>query len=487
MNRITRLSIVSGLILFCLLLACMMPVGFASRYDSPRIDSTQIPSSTLSYPTPAYTSTFDWWSGHPPTVTVVQYIPITLTPTAVTPVMTVTPGPAAICPVISHSNIDLNIELPAEKHQSHEAPILDFLNKGGSVTALQRELKENMLGYKVLTEDITNDGIPEVIVQPYSLYVYTCIQGGYQTALVEDPIEYSVGLQIIDINQNGIPELIISKSYAPASPIYQYQILEWDGQKFSNLLAKETLCSRYNLNGCIENGVPDIMVGFDDLEDIDHDGMLEFLITGGVGFGADTLVYQPQRNGTMIWDWDGHAYHLSSIQLSPPHYRIQALQDGDEYSLGGDYDNALASYWRVIEDDSLDWWSPSRRQYNMVSIGNQTPIPTPVIDTNERIRLSAYAYYRIMLIHVVRGEMEQAGMIFDRLQTEITDAGFHFKVLATVFWNEYTKTHQMESSCQRAIEYVRKNPKDTIDKLDGYYYYIISNHTYVPEDVCPFK
>jgi tetratricopeptide (TPR) repeat protein len=338
---------------------------------------------------------------------------------------------------------------------------------------------------------VTNDNTPELVIEANRLYVFSCFNGKYQTTLVVNPIpgeNYSPSIAIQDMNLDGIPELVISRTYGGQTATLQVELLEWDGKQFRSLFAKDNVCSRHiSIYACVYEGVPDILGGEVKLADIDNNGTIELIITGGNSIsGADAIAYHPTRYETLIWLWNGKEFVLSSMKLSQPYYRFQAIEDGDEASLSKDYEKALALYWQAINDDKLNWWSPSLKEFNIESFGNQTPIPTPIIDSNEYPRLAAYAYYRIMLIYVLQGRLIDAQKMYDILQTKFGKNEQAFTGLATTFWSEYNLSHTIDNACQQTIKYVESN-SEIIEKLGVNYYNFLSNQIYQPNDICPFK
>lgn len=429
----------------------------------------------------------------PPTATLVLYSPYTPTPFVFIPPDTATPVPPELCPKSNDFSKHLDIGPISETFdQSYELPILDFLNNGGSIDLLNRKLKNLVYWFDIQYIDLTNDTAPEIVIYANRLYIFTCVNGKYAASLVVNPLpieNYGPTLKIKDMNLDGIPELIISRTYGGQTPSMQIEILEWDGKEFQSLLAKDNVCSRhFSIYACIYDGVPDILGGDAKLIDIDNNGTIELLISGGSSIvGGDAVLYHPTRFENMVWQWNGKEFILSSMKLSPPDYRFQALEDGDEASISGDYEKALASYWQAINDDKLHWWSPSIREYNMNSFGNQTPIATPTIDLDEYPRLAAYAYYRIMLIYVLKEQFADAQKVYDILQTKFSKNEQAYIGLASTFWNEYNASHEMGNACLQTIKYAENHSDEIIKKLGVDYYNLLSNQIYQPNDICPFR
>ena len=189
--------------------------------------------------------------------------------------------------------------------------------------------------------------------------------------------------------------------------------------------------------------------------------------------------------------WNGNEFNLESIQVVAPQYRYQAVQDADYATLDGDYTRAMDLYQQVIFSDYLDWWSKEkalqRSESNSLLIqGLITPTPLPV-DTTERSILSAYAYFRIILLNILEGNQAEAENTYNTLveQYEVGKPGYAFVEMASSFWNEYLSSHDIHQACSKAVEYAEENQASTIQYL-GSDYHGWQSHAYSPEDVCPF-
>ena len=116
------------------------------------------------------------------------------------------------------------------------------------------------------------------------------------------------------------------------------------------------------------------------------------------------------------YKWDGVNYLFDGKGYHNPTYRYQAVQYGDRYSANGEYDQALEMYQQAIFNQSLEWWSPERkeneRQSWSLSLQN-SPTPTlPPTDPDEYIYLVSYARYRIMLLFVLQGWDKDAELVY---------------------------------------------------------------------------
>ena len=157
-----------------------------------------------------------------------------------------------------------------------------------------------------------------------------------------------------------------------------------------------------------------------------------------------------------------------------------------------EYDKALSLYQDAIFSDKLKSYSPEIRknlQDNwMAQVGNVRPTPTPYpSDITEYPRLAAYAYYRIMLLHLVQNHEQEATTVYNTLQSKFSNDQYAhpYTEMATAFWEAYQPTHKMYDGCAAAIQYAAEHPEIFIPLGSDYHGY--QSHTYVPADVCPFR
>src|SRR5215211_189125 len=179
-------------------------------------ESTVSPS-----PIPTGTSTFIPIATLTASITPLPTIP-TFTPTFdASTIVTVTPAPKAECPEEDPS-LESNFEFD-NRTGGVEQKILDFLNEGGSIqkiiTAVSRTNNSSRL------TDVTNDGNPDLILGGFlmldangfpvaydTFHILACHDGQYFLFSGEHTIgiaSFNTIYDVIDMNANGIPEIII--------------------------------------------------------------------------------------------------------------------------------------------------------------------------------------------------------------------------------------------------------------------------------------
>jgi len=116
-----------------------------------------------------------------------------------------------------------------------------------------------------------------------------------------------------------------------------------------------------------------------------------------------------------------------------------------------------------------------------------TPSVTPTVDSTEHPRLAAYAYYRIMLLHVVQGHESDAITVDNIPQEKFGNDQYTrpYAEMAIAFWDAYQSTHKMYYGCAAAIQYAVEHPEVLIPL--GSDYHGSQSKIYKLEDVCPFR
>ncbi|PKN93352.1 MAG: hypothetical protein CVU44_10710 [Chloroflexi bacterium HGW-Chloroflexi-6] len=418
---------------------------------------------------------------------------------------------------------DNNTLTNSEKSREIELLILDFLNDGGSpdsvintfIQNFMQDSEDNEEHTRFFQKDITNDGIPELIIDYTLLYVFGCKEGKYSTVLKIDPgglLAYSGIFLVQDMNLNGVPDLVINEwrgdinFYIPQV----YRIMEWDGTKFKDLITQPDFTSRYGAGGAHKGGVSiDGAWTYEkpstnniEITDLDENGTQELILRGGLPTQFDSQLRGPWRAETNIYSWNGEGFVIYDVIPTPPEYRFQAIQDAEYAFFDEEYEKAIELYQDVISNDALKWWSTDQwfhesRVVMAEHAGNATPTPLPY-DNSEYQYLSAYAHYRIMLIYAKQGRLSEANQTYTTLQENYPNGekGYVTADLAAIFWNEFQNTQDIASSCSKAIAFADSNVFEIFNyvtriKTDKEYDWIFhgwqKERDYVVDDICPFE
>ncbi len=126
---------------------------------------------------------------------------------------------------------------------------------------------------------------------------------------------------------------------------------------------------------------------------------------------------QTIRDRIFILEWNGENFVISE-RYSAPKFRFQVIQDADSFVNNGDFPKAFSSYQEAIFSDTVDWWSFSRykQQFQASYWGSEATPITIIPNPAEYPSLAAYAYYRIMLLHLVQGQEAEAASTYQTLQ-----------------------------------------------------------------------
>jgi hypothetical protein len=411
-------------------------------------------------------------------------------------IVTVTPAPPAQCLPSENAAAPFPEFIKREYWSTISEPeveqeIINYLNRYGPqpiVEALQVAVAREEYWEAFEYQDFTNNGSPDLMFATGFLYIFGCQDGEYQSLYVQDDVTgylWPFGLaSITDGNRNGIPEITLVTNWWSQGG-RDFEIYEWDGTNFRHILVPDP--SEYPLAGEIFIEATGSLY----FEDIDGDYIKEVVAERGIPVWSTYWDGLPWRYETNYYKWDGLNYVFSKREFDAPTYRFQAVQDGDRFSLAGNYNLALAMYQEAIFSDELEWWSPERqanlREVWEVEFGDD-PTPTPVpSDPDEYYYLAAYSRYRIMLLHILQGWMDEAEVVYNTLQDKFPEeqVGHQFAEMATIFWHEYQETQDIPQACSLAIDYV-----DTHSEI---LFYLGDRHhgdqgkRYTPMDICPFE
>jgi len=411
----------------------------------------------------------------------------TFTPTFdVSTIVTFTPAPKAECPTIDptvkpEDYLSEKLDYPSSNITNK---ILEFLNKGGNGQALVERLNQIYFkgdyngGYAF--RDVTGDQVPEFLYVELNYegkpIVFSCKNRRFElfATLSGEYDFWEYALEMDDLITDGVPEIIVTGTGGvsfPQSTIYLYQ---WNGRTFSILGQASILALRQT-----------------QIKDLDGNRTKEISFSGDNPGCLSCSNFVPQRQKTIIYEWNGKKFVEISNEFTPPEYRFQAVQDADTAVLSGKFDEAFRFYNEAISNEKLEWWSPERLLYEQDAsyrwIPGVTPIPEPIADPTEYPRLAAYAYYRIMLLYVVQGNESDAGTVYNTLQEKFgsDQYGSPYVEMATALWKAYQSTHKMYDGCAAAIQYAAEYPEILMPLGSDYHGW--QSHLYVPADVCPFR
>jgi hypothetical protein len=381
---------------------------------------------------------------------------------------------------------------PGKGNQYFTKYVLDFLNSGGTLQSIlfEFEKESNQTNPFIYIQDVTGDNILELIF-PYGIWmdIFGCKNDMYEL-LYTDTYESDLNgvsiLDVTDMNNDGIADVIVNFNGCMGNRCPIIRVYEWNGRDFQNLIANPFDI----VGGCSRLSVAPFEVK---IQDTDNNGLKEIILSNN-GFVQPDYDF-PYRKETRICMWNGQNIVVFKTEFDTPYYRFQAVQDGDRATLSGDYNKALIFYQQAIDDKSLEWFTQDRKWFDFwmyrskVYSSEPTPTASPSLkpDPSEYPTLAAYAYYRIMLVHVLQQDTADVESILNTLQGNFPteSPGNYFTQVASIFWQEYQPSMNIQSSCQKVVDYVQQHPPPT--EYLGDWDHGKHSIRYTPEAICPFR
>ncbi|MEA1979336.1 MAG: hypothetical protein U9N80_15720, partial [Chloroflexota bacterium] len=324
-----------------------------------------------------------------------------------------------------------------------------FLSEGGSIEEVRSALAAKGLEEILQQQDLTKDGVAEVIFTYPVLEVLGCSDESYQTLLrayPEDPRVPVLRLTIADLNGNALPELVVETEFWGMNDYtLNVRVFEWDGDQFVNRMAKEINHPLFEQGRLYwESGRALMYNGDFKLGDVDINGTIELVLRGGYAGGLAAMVSMPQLTEQHIWMWNGSEYTLVDIRYDEPVYKYQAASIGDLYSLIGNYDDAIATYQQAIFDSDLKVWNQQKieAQYFGGDLDLFQNWDQQNYEQAERINM--YARFRMLVVNYLIGNDSAVVTQYDSLQ-RIAEGGSPGKMYAELA-RAFVESYQGEGS-----------------------------------------
>ncbi|MEQ8672135.1 MAG: hypothetical protein RLP44_21025 [Aggregatilineales bacterium] len=369
-----------------------------------------------------------------------------------------TPTPdLLVCPPLSG-------EVALRDVDDDNASIVDeitrFLSAGGSPVALEDALRDQ---WEILGEDgfiradidLTGEGQPEIIVAYTApdeggvLLILGCVNRRYEARFTanSDTFDPPTVIFLSDMNNDGRSDVLFTtrRCDSAVSEVCEFQ---------TNLTAWQPTAFRFVslLGTVIVSGNPPEVVDFD------NDSVQEFFVR--IDNRGDEIT-GPLRTGTNIYDWNGSGYVLSIVQVDPPLYRIQVVQEADNSMVEGFTPTAINLYQSALTDDSLRNWYDDE---------------TPILDT--------YIYYRVLIAQAAP-DIENGNFIgvYQSITETFNDPELvtPYLVMAQIFFDSYQVAQDASAACAEVVNYVLNNP-EALELLNRYG---TNNPTYTARQLCP--
>ncbi len=152
---------------------------------------------------------------------------------------------------------------------------------------------------------------------------------------------------IEDMTGDGLPELIVEDTFCGAHTCSgRYKIFSAAPGQVSNIVKTDRLYIDYLPVDMIQISSPETR-----LEDYTGNGRLDFLVHGGqIGSVGAGIV----RTYTEVWSWDGTAVTLAETILDPTNYRHHYLYEANDKMAAGDFKDAIYLYEEAINNPALE-------------------------------------------------------------------------------------------------------------------------------------
>jgi hypothetical protein len=201
----------------------------------------------------------------------------------------------------------------------------------------------------------------------------------YYVAPSSDIFEFTAPMivGVADMTGNGRPELIADARICGAHTCYgNYRIIGHTAEGYRDLVSVPDPETGDN-GHVISISYPNVH-----FEDVNGDGVMDFLVRGGgIGSAGAGIV----RTRTEVWRWDGTAITLAETILDPTEFRHHILYEANDLMARGDLEEALLRYEAAINDGAL-------RNDGFVHSSEAT-----------YQSISQFAAFRLILIDLLRG------------------------------------------------------------------------------------
>ncbi len=338
------------------------------------------------------------------------------------------------------------------------ADLTSFLSAGGSPAALGDALHTN---WKIFGDtgsirgdvDLTGEGTPDVVItynapdDGGTILILTCTNGIYTPAFQETPGGTAPQLlNVGDMNHDGRADVVYSSYLCDAQNSddcsYETQVITWlpDQGRFVSIL-----------NGAINSG------SLPSIADTDNDQVQEIVVHLD---NSGTRITGPLRTGLNIYDWNGTAYVLSIVQLDPPRFQVQVIQEADAAFSRLDTNNAISLYELASSDKTLHYW------FN-----------------DEPTILKSYLDYRLMLAYAYTSS-DKLLKTYQAAQTDFPDPANApvYMSMVNAFWDAWQVTDNLHSACTQVQAIIVARP-EALSLLNRYG---SRSPTYTAQDLCPF-
>lgn len=376
---------------------------------------------------------------------------------------TQTPNQAVCLPLTGE--ITLETTPPANARIMIEE-ITRYLSAGGKPDVLAEVLRNQWQiigesGFFRADLDLTGDLVPEILMGytvpggTGALLIAGCVDGRYQ-AMYEDSADLPEPPRLVvlgDLNNNQTNDVLFAVRACERDDAGQ--IIDTQNCQYrSRLLTWQPSLSRFT------NLLPDNVLSVNpaDVTDFDNDQVSEVVVRLESNGNSAT---GPLRTGVNVYDWDGASYLLSIIQLDPPRFRIQVIQQADRLSADREWAQAIPVYQLALQEGgNLRYW----------------------YDDEPEI-LRSYTFYRLLLAQTIASDVglaltqQQMSLLYpDALTAPV------YIAMAQAFQTTFQTAGDVRSACQAVRAIIAERP-EALELLNRYG---TRSPRYTESDLCPF-
>jgi len=280
-----------------------------------------------------------------------------------------------------------------------------------------------------------------------SLYVPEYVFLGdpaFQNGWLDNPIVHHVG----DLNNDGLPELILQQEMCGAHTCYQTLFVgRWDGQTWHNLVGATPIGQSYSTIT---------------LEDQDGNGTTEILLTGGlVGSVGGGL----QRKHTLVFSLQNGLYELAQDIPSPDPHPYYLMMD---------------AYYALQANDPT---TAERLAAQVLALPQADMANFMLMDAIAQTRIPTYAAIELMIVYALRGDGASIQALLPTL-AQYDTLNNPYVAAATLFADTYAQTNDAAASCQAMAAVINALPPEQTQFFEWMGY---NTEMILAGEICPLK
>lgn len=433
--------------------AALSTIPIARPTSTTEVTETAVPAVTYT-PQPTHTRTIGEEEPEPNNPAIIPTI-VTVSPIPTPDYFCPTPGTAEPFP-------------SADSASTLRYSILNFLNTGGNWEELMPLLETQNVEATTTKVDFNGDTIHEIVMsvvlnlpnyeRDTATWVFQCQFGEYTSAfnIWWGMYHYDERVaQIVDLTNDGLPEVILEHFHIGSACNYELTILGW----------KPPIVDYAPSYMELELGCGGVLT----IEDQDQDSIKEIVVQG---YTVSHLDYAPPREIVQTFQLTGSIYRLVTTEYLPSEYSVNVLDDAQRALDVQDFASAIHSYNQVAHDTALIF----------ISSHSFPPQGDPQDYPSEYQR--AFALFRLSILQYIIGESENSAITVAELDATFPEGsiGHEFTVLAHLYMEKRATGLLGVQACQEVTNYIETNYPD-LELHIGYWGSNIA--WYLNDTICP--